>query len=150
PSIASGTTSMGLAQVPILNIPYEHNPLFTGRDDLLKRLYTTLRTSKTTALTQPQAISGLGGIGKTQTAVEYAYKYQQYYNAILWVKAESRETLMSEYVTLAHLLNLPEKQEQEQHRIIEAVKNWFNGHTGWLLIFDNADDLPIIRDFLPL
>jgi hypothetical protein len=53
------------------NIPFERNPLFTGREEVLERLHTTLRAGKTTALTQ--AISGMGGIGKTQTAVEYAY-----------------------------------------------------------------------------
>jgi hypothetical protein len=58
------------------NIPYERNPLFTGREEVLKRLHTALKAGKTTALTQPQAISGLGGIGKTQTAVEFAYRYQ--------------------------------------------------------------------------
>jgi TIR domain-containing protein len=52
------------------NIPYARNPLFTGRENVIKRLYDTLKASKTAA------ISGLGGIGKTQTAVEYAYRYR--------------------------------------------------------------------------
>ena len=65
---------MGEAQVPIWNIPYERNPLFTGLEDVLKKLSESLRTGKTAALAQPQAISGMGGIGKTQTAVEYAYR----------------------------------------------------------------------------
>jgi tetratricopeptide (TPR) repeat protein len=144
-----GITSGDVAQVPLWNIPYARNPLFTGREDVLKRLYEALRAGKTTALTQPQAISGLGGIGKTQTAVEYAYRYRDDYQAIMWVKAESHESLISDFVTIAHLLNLPEQQEQEQPRIVEAVKRWFQEHGGWLLILDNADDLTIVRDFLP-
>jgi tetratricopeptide (TPR) repeat protein len=131
------------------NIPYERNPLFTGREDVLKRLHTALSAGKTTALTQPQAISGLGGIGKTQTAVEYAYRYQDDYNFILWIKAESRESIISDFVTTAHLLNLPEQLEQEQSRIVEAVKRWLQDNTGWLLIFDNADDLAMVQGFLP-
>ena len=67
---------MGQPQVPIWNIPYQRNPLFTGREDVLKSLSQTLKAGKTAALAQPQAISGLGGIGKTQTAVEYAYRHQ--------------------------------------------------------------------------
>jgi tetratricopeptide (TPR) repeat protein len=145
----SGTTSVGVVQLSIWNVPYARNPLFTGREDVLKRLHTALKVGKTTALTQPQAISGLGGIGKTQTAVEYAYRYQDDYDFILWIKAESRESIISDFVTTAHLLNLPEQQEQEQSRVVEAVKRWFQDHESWLLIFDNADDLTILREFLP-
>src|SRR5438874_2619019 len=92
---------------PLKTIPYTRNPLFTGREDVLKHLYTTLRAGKTTALTQ--AISGLGGIGKTETAIEYAHRYQDDYDTIMWVKADSRETTMADFVTMAHRLNLPEK-----------------------------------------
>lgn len=56
------------------NVPYERNPFFTGRDDVL----VEFREALTGAATQRRAetISGLGGIGKTQTAVEYAYRYR--------------------------------------------------------------------------
>jgi hypothetical protein len=54
------------------NVPYVRNPFFTGREELLKQLHDNLAQNKAAALTQAQAISGLGGIGKTQTAVEYA------------------------------------------------------------------------------
>ncbi len=56
----------------IWNVPYPQNALFTGREDLLTQLEATLHTGQPTALSQPQAISGLGGIGKTQLALEYA------------------------------------------------------------------------------
>src|SRR6266516_724508 len=87
--------------------------------------------------------------GKTQTAVEYAFRYRNDYDPILWVKAESLESSNSDFVTIAHLLNLPEKQEQEQRLIVEAVKHWLKDYAGWLLIFDNTDDLQMVRDFLP-
>jgi len=136
---------LSLEQQSTFHVPFLRNPYFTGRDDILERLHNRLITSKTF---QPRAISGLGGIGKTQIAVEYAYRYQDDYDFILWIKAESRESIISDFVTTAHLLNLPEQKEQEQSRVIQAVKRWFQDHEGWLLIFDNADDLTLLRDFL--
>jgi tetratricopeptide (TPR) repeat protein len=141
---------MGQLRVPIRNIPYPKNPLFTGREDVLKKLSEALITGKTAAIAQPLAISGLGGIGKTQTAVEYAYRHQDDYEAILWVKAETEASINADFVTLASLIDLPEKQEQDQRKIVEAVKRWFQEHTDWLLILDNADDISMVRGFIPM
>jgi tetratricopeptide (TPR) repeat protein len=91
----------------------------------------------------------LGGIGKTQTAVEYAYRYRDAYQFVLWVQANTSETLLSNFVTLAGLLKLPEQDAQEQQIVVQALKQWFEMHSGWLLIFDNADDLAMIQDYLP-
>src|SRR6266581_8391436 len=151
PSIVSNTTSPGKTQVEqIWNIPYQRNSLFTGREDVLKKLSEALSAGKTAALAQPQAISGLGGIGKTQTAVEYAYRYRDDYKATLWVKAETVASINADFATIASLLDLQEKQQQEQHKIVEAVKRWFQEHTDWLLILDNADDIAMVQGFLPL
>jgi hypothetical protein len=68
------------------NVPYQRNLFFTGREEILEQLHTTLTTQQATALTQPHAINGLGGIGKTQTALEYIYRYHTDYQAILWVQ----------------------------------------------------------------
>ncbi|MGH2496287.1 MAG: hypothetical protein ACRDIV_16445, partial [Ktedonobacteraceae bacterium] len=60
---------------PIWNVPYRRNPYFTGRNAVILTIHNMLSSSKKTALTQPQTINGLGGIGKTQIAVEFAYQY---------------------------------------------------------------------------
>jgi hypothetical protein len=91
----------------IWNIPYPRNAVFTGREEILARIHTQLQAGRTMALSQAQAISGLGGIGKTQIAIEYAYRYRHEYQAVLWVRAESRETLTSSYSVIANLLDLP-------------------------------------------
>src|ERR1700694_5644990 len=62
-------------EVPYWNVPYRRNPYFTGREDILKDLHEKFREAKTANWTSAYAISGLGGIGKTQVALEYAYQY---------------------------------------------------------------------------
>ncbi|MFL5703510.1 MAG: tetratricopeptide repeat protein [Ktedonobacteraceae bacterium] len=136
--------------LPLWNVPYRRNPFFTGREEILTSLYTVLNSNLSAALTQAQAISGLGGIGKTQIAVEYAYRYRADYQAIMWVTASSRDALLTDFVMLAALLDLPEQYEQDQDIIVRAVKRWLVTHENWLLILDNVDDLEMINDFLPM
>jgi len=140
---------MGTAQVSVWNVPFRRNPFFTGREPIFSQIHMLLHAGKTTALSQPPAISGLGGIGKTQTAVEYAYRNRESYQYVLWVQANDHETLLTNFVALARLLNLPEKDAREQQVAVHAVKQWLETHTDWLLIFDNADDLAMVSAYIP-
>lgn len=130
-------------------VPYPRNFFFTGQKGLLDRLSTALNKGQTIALSQPQAISGLGGIGKTQIAVEYAYRSQQDYQTVFWGQADSSEALLSGYTAMAKELNLPQKDQQDQTFIVHAVLQWLKTHTRWLLVLDNVDDLTVLRKFLP-
>ena len=109
-----------------------------------------LQSNKAAALTQAQAISGLGGIGKTQIALEYAYRYQAQYQALLWINASSRDAFTANFVMLATLLSLPEQQEKDQDIVVRAVKRWLTANSQWLLILDNVDDLKMVEEFLPI
>src|SRR5579859_5151379 len=134
--------------IPFWSVPYRQNLFFTAREALLSQLYSTYTTSKTMS-GLPVALTGLGGVGKTQTALEYAYRYRHEYQIVVWVQAYSREVLEADFAALAVLFNLPEQQEQDQQKVMRAVKQWFSSLTRWLLIFDNVDDLHILEDFLP-
>src|SRR6266700_2755461 len=82
-------------RLSLWTIPYPRNPHFAGREDLLEQLALGLSPScsggststRRAVLTQPEAIKGLGGIGKTQLAVEYAYRAreQNHYTHTLWI-----------------------------------------------------------------
>ena len=133
----------------VWNIPYPRNPYFTGREELLSRLAASLRSGETVGISQPLAVSGLGGVGKTQIALEYAYRYYQDYETVLWTRADTQEALISGFVVFAALLQLPVQEERDQLKIVQAVKNWLRSNTRWLLLLDNADDLTLVRDFLP-
>ncbi len=139
----------GQAPPEIHNLP-PRNPLFTGRKKYLDELHRHLQEKGSIALTQSIGISGLGGIGKTQLALEYAHRHHpEVYRTVLWVNAANRTTLQASYDSLAHLLNLPEKDEREPGLRVEAVKRWLDEHILWLLIMDNADDLQLARSFMP-
>ena len=74
---------------PWWNVPYPRNPNFTGREAILEQLETALASGTPAALTQ--TIAGLGGVGKTQTAVEYAFRHRDQYRAVLWVLRRHRD-----------------------------------------------------------
>lgn len=134
--------------IPFWSVPYRQNLFFTAREATLTRLHTTF-TATQIAPGLPVALAGLGGVGKTQTALEYAYRYRQEYQIVAWVQAYSREVLEADLAALAMLFNLPEKQEQEQKKLMKAIRQWFSSLTRWLLIFDNVDDFHILDDILP-
>jgi tetratricopeptide (TPR) repeat protein len=134
---------------PFSNVTLSRNGFFTGRESILDKLHQALQGSNATAINQPQALSGLGGVGKTQTAVEYAYRFSHEYEAVFWVKAETESDLVSGFVEIARLLNLPLKNAKDENETIEAVRRWLEQNGSWLLLFDNADDPSILKSFLP-
>jgi len=143
-----GTPPASAAPVlPIFSVPHPRNPNFTGRSHLLTSLRHSLTTGGHTALTQ--AVHGLGGVGKTQLALEYAYRHAPDYTLIYWVRSEEPAQLASDYASLAGPLNLPEKDAQDQTITIAAVRQWLERNDGWLLIFDNAQHPDAVRDYLP-
>ncbi|GCF07108.1 helix-turn-helix domain-containing protein [Dictyobacter arantiisoli] len=131
------------------NIPFRRNPFFTGREEVLEQLHTFLRIDQAVGLTQIYAIHGLGGIGKTQIALEYAYRYASEYSAAFWIEAETMESVVSALLRIAELLYLPESKKKEQQHIVVAVQRWLVTHSNWLLIWDNLEDLELLQLFLP-
>jgi len=128
---------------PIWNVPHLRNPNFTGRESLLDNLHSTLISG------QPAAIHGLGGVGKTQLAVEYAYRHAAEYELVWWVRAEELATLAADLAALAGPLNLPEKDDPDQPTVVKAVRRDLEQRTGWLLVFDNAPGQEAVRDYFP-
>ncbi len=117
---------------------------------LLEHLHTIFLHSEQRGIFPAQvALCGLGGIGKTQIALEYVYRYADEYTAVLWAQADTREDLLSECIALASTLNLPEKDLSDHHQVNAALMDWLRAHEGWLLILDNADDLSMVSEFLP-
>ena len=130
-------------------IPMARNFFFTGRVLLLEQLHALLSHEHQAVLSQAVVLSGFGGVGKTQTALEYAYRHAQDYSALFWVHAETSESILASISAIAYTLNLPEKDEANQKVLVNAVSRWLNSHQHWLLIVDNVDDLSLIKQFFP-
>jgi len=124
---------------PIWNVPYERNLHFTGRDEVLEKLHMTFQSDAPAPIAQ--ALRGLGGIGKSQTASEYAYRYSDEYDAVLWVRA-TREHYAADLSALARLLQLPgaQQEQQDEQALIRAICRWLRKYAGWLLILDSVEE----------
>ena len=132
-------------------VPYPRNPYFTGRAEILAQIHATLGQSGTAALSQAKAIHGLGGVGKTQTAVEYAYRYfedELIYDWVFWVNA-SNLTLAASFGKIVADLALPNHETQKLDENTAAVSRWLETHDRWLLIFDNLDEPNAVKPFRP-
>lgn len=133
--------------LPYNNLPYIRNSYFTGRDQILEEIFLKFESGHTISLTQ--VLSGLGGLGKTQTALEYAYRYANQYDWIWWISAETESTVLVEYKNFAVGTKLLSKDETDRKMIIETVLNWMDTHEKWLFIYDNVDQLSTDTEWWP-
>jgi tetratricopeptide (TPR) repeat protein len=136
-------------QRDVFFVPHDRNLAFTGREEVLAALRQALTAESAAAISQSAAISGLGGVGKTQVALEYVWRYRRHYNTILWITAETEQTLSTGFSTAADLLQVPGRQNPEQELVRKAVLRWLESHNGWLVVFDNADRPELLAPCLP-
>ncbi|MEU6677458.1 FxSxx-COOH system tetratricopeptide repeat protein [Streptomyces sp. NPDC046925] len=129
------------------NLP-PRNPNFTGRTELLELLGERLREGTTTVL--PEAIHGMGGVGKTQLAIEYAYRHQGEYDIVWWIPSERPGQIGQALVELAGRLGLETSTEANiaGPAVREALREG-RPFSRWLLIFDNADNPEQVRHYFP-
>jgi hypothetical protein len=125
-------------------LPYPSlGTLFKGREGFLEKLRASLGRSgegRATAIVG-RALHGLGGVGKTRLAVEYAWQHSDDYSALLFVSAETRQDLRRNLAALCgeFVLDLPDQDAVEEDARIAASLRWLAKHPGWFLIFDNLD-----------
>lgn len=120
------------------------NPFFIGRDGLLEQINQTLHQRSDTVAV---SLQGMGGVGKTQVALEYAYRYGAEYRWVWWVSADDRGLAVRDLVELARRLGLPTGGEPEH--TVRGLFAALSAAPGWLLIFDNVDDPTVLAGLRP-
>ena len=131
--------------MPPNNLP-DRNNKFTGREKLLEDIYLAFQTKNEVSLVQAQAITGMGGIGKSETAKEYAFCFRMQYEYIWWVNAETDTSIEAAYRSFAQRNELGSPDDNSE-KVIAHVKKWMNENLHWLFIFDNADDEKSLENY---
>nr|WP_275424889.1 FxSxx-COOH system tetratricopeptide repeat protein [Streptomyces sp. SID13726] len=130
------------------NVP-PRNASFTGREELLEALEESLLANPVTAAL-PQALHGMGGIGKSQLALEYVYRYATNYDLVWWIPAEQPALIRQAFVELAERLQVSVSSMASTAipAVLEALRTGIP-YGNWLLVFDNADSPEAIQDCFP-
>ena len=119
------------------------NPLFTGRDGAIDALDQAL------ARARRAAVCGLPGLGKTETAIEFAHRRRFSYRWVCWLRADSEEQIVRGFCALAAAFGLPESHGTDQPAAAKAALAALAGCGNCLLVLDAAEDLQLIRPWIP-
>jgi tetratricopeptide (TPR) repeat protein len=124
----------------VWNVP-PRNPNFTGRVESLDRLRKAMRANQAVTV---HSLRGMGGVGKTQLAIEYAYRFASDFDIVWCVPSEQPELIPEHLAQLGVALGL-DADPSSIKQVLEALRR----RQRWLLVFDNAEDAAELRPFLP-
>ncbi|MBO0803755.1 MAG: tetratricopeptide repeat protein [Nocardiopsaceae bacterium] len=151
---------MARAGVPAIwgDVP-ARNKNFTGRDEILARLREGASSRVTAVLPErdpnnpiPQGVQGLGGVGKTAIAIEYAHRYRSDYDLVWWIPADQLPSVRGSLGALAQRLRVDAEPMAGLDGLITAVLDKLRRgepYDRWLLIFDNADRPEDLNNLIP-
>jgi tetratricopeptide (TPR) repeat protein len=118
---------------------------FIGRDEHLAALRTALTVPKPAVV---QAVHGMGGVGKTTLALEYAHRHAQDYDIAWWIPAQQPDLIPDRLAALARALGLAANTDSPDSAVARLLGE-LREHGRWLLVFDNAEDPAALTPFLP-
>ncbi len=131
-------------------MPFLHNPDFVGREDELKSLYEKLNAGVSVSLGQTAAATGLGGIGKTQLAVEFVYRYgRRFDGGVFWLDMSEPANIPNEISLCGGIkgMNLPGFDSLSLGDQVAAVMKEWQGSRRRLVVFDNVEQLEIVDEW---
>src|SRR4051812_7260410 len=126
-----------MSQEKVFSLKHEQNKRFVDRPIVFEILDHTIETHRECTL------CGLGGMGKSQIALEYCYRNKDNYRSIFWIDADTEETLQNSFAGMARRLIFPvlfsTKSKSPDDLVLHAI-TWLENNDGWLLVYDNFDD----------
>jgi tetratricopeptide (TPR) repeat protein len=131
----------------VSNLP-ARNPNFSGRARLLEDLHANLQTGSAAAVVPRSALHGLGGVGKTELALEFGHRFASDYDIAWWVAAEQPATATAALSALADRLGVP--QVADQSEMVAGLFDQLRQRDRWLLVYDNAERPDRLTGLLPL
>jgi TIR domain/NB-ARC domain len=130
----------------ISNLP-ARNRHFSGRDDLLKQLHASLQAESAAAVVPTGVVHGLGGVGKTELALEFAHRYRSDYDVAWWVPAELPTATTAALAALASRLGVA--QVADQLEMVASLFDLLRHRDRWLLVYDDAERPDRLTGLLP-
>ena len=131
-------------------VPYQKNEHFTGRKGLLAKLCEKLCVPVPKQYNHRVALYGLGGVGKTQLALEYVYTHKSLHNRIYWISGVDQASLLSGYREIGKRTGCIDAWgDLSPSDMAKSVLSWLNKQENWLLVIDNADDPTVVENYLP-
>lgn len=129
----------------IFCVNHHKTPHFIERPELLKKIHDLIEANEK----KPKLITlcGLGGMGKSQIALDFCYQSKDLYQYIFWMEADAETTLQSSFIAVAEELKLPNIANKNPENVVCDVLKWFQDNSEWLLVFDNADDYSLNSEF---
>lgn len=131
-------------------VPYQKNVNFTGREELLGELYMMLCDTAPFRYNHRVALYGLGGVGKTQVALQYVHTHKPKYERIFWISGAREATLFSGFEEIAKRTKcISTIDDTTPSEVAKGVVEWLNTQESWLLVIDNLDDVTVVNGYLP-
>ena len=133
-------------------VPFDKNERFMGRKELLGKLRQMLCEAVESEWNHRVALYGMGGVGKTQVAIEYVYANRDKYERIYWITAQTQASILSGFKEIAirtQCLAPLSIQNPDDRLVAKLVLSWLRQQKNWLIILDNLDDITIVKGYLP-
>ncbi|MEV0385462.1 tetratricopeptide repeat protein [Nonomuraea sp. NPDC050643] len=143
----------GTVQVPVglAGLPRRPAATFVGRDGALTALRQALQDRSESGVIN-QAVLGLGGVGKSELALQYAHRHRGQHPLVWWIDADGPEQIRAGLAALARALTSGiDSMAAEQATVQEAAAwtlSWLTAHPGWLVIFDNLEEAAHVEPYL--